>query len=50
MRLIDFLAQDYAQTKRRACALIKLVRDYHYFKQRGFTRKASFFNARNAIN
>ena len=48
--LIEYLAQDWAITKRRFKNAVKFANNYSYFRQRGFTHKAAVFNARNALN
>jgi hypothetical protein len=49
-RLAEFIATDWALTKRHARDAVKFVSGYLFFRRNGFTRKASIFNARNAIN
>lgn len=45
----SMLAQDWACTKQHCKSAVKFVLDYRRFRQHGFTRKASLFNARNAF-
>ena len=44
------LAQDWTCTKRHALSVVKFFHEYRRFRQGGFTRKASQFNARNSVS
>lgn len=47
--LFDFLEADWKLTKARMNDRIKTLRNYHYFRARGFTRRAAWFNASNVL-
>lgn len=48
-RCIRFLRADLHLTVLRHKARRKYKADYRYFRERGFTRKAAQFNARNTV-
>jgi hypothetical protein len=48
-RLMEFMRNDWAITRRHFKEAVKFCRSYQFFKSRGFTHKAAMFNARNAL-
>lgn len=47
--LLDFFKTDLKLTKARMNDRIKAMRNYQYFRARGFTRRAAWFNAMNVL-
>lgn len=47
--LIAFFAADWRLTKKHFTDFVQQVRHYHHFRTRGFTRRASWFNAANVL-
>lgn len=47
--LIIHLAADWRLTKKRHSDRIKLLRNYQYFRTRGFTMRSAWFNAANVL-
>lgn len=46
---VEFMIADWKQTLRHMRYAFKFVREYFYFRQRGFPVRASIWNARNTI-
>ncbi len=47
--LIAFIAADWRLTKARASEFVWRVHNYRYFRRRGFTMRAAWFNAMNVL-
>lgn len=47
--LIERIAADWRNTKMHCSDIRKTLRNYRYFRARGFTRRASWFNASNVL-